>query len=899
MSIPKELPFEQVSAVALGQYPALLFSWFPNGTLVDGNKEFAIGDLAGTAGGKDGGSVKVNIRTGFWQEMNGGEPKGKDAISLYAWAFCGGDRTRACKEMGASLGVPGCHPPKGADVVPFPVKNPPRTPPKDDWQPCDPPDNAEPANTKGWDHVFIYRDRAGKLLRYVLRNDAKGNEPKLIRPLTYGTLKGKAGWHYKQPASPRCLYGLERLDNAPVILQEGELKTDQVQALLPGYACLSLTGGTGGRNHNDLAPLEGRVVILVPDNDAGGRDAMREIARQLRKLGAAVKLIDLTGQPDKWDLGDAVKEGWDAPKLEAFLKERAVDELPDPESGDDLEGEDPDAEWKEDGGERDKRSMAPIPLGYDKDVHYYLSPMKRQIVALTPGAHTAQTLCHLADLYGYWYRRDDLKTEKGKINWTEAAAQLMSLCSDVGVYQPDRARGRGAWMDRGRAVLNLGESLIVDGVYQDSLRLPNTWHVYEAAARLNQVVADPVRNAQAHKLLKMCELLRWERPISAVLAAGWIAVAPICGALHWRPSIWVTGGSSSGKTTFLRDIISPVLGGIAVPVQSKTTEAGLRQTLNTDARPVIFDEAEAEMLADKLRMQAVIDLVRQSSSEGGADIVKGTQSQTGAKRYRIRSCFLFSSINVALDHLADESRITVLDLYNPGPDEMDLDQKRWAELCAIMAETVADQMWCAGMVARSVRLMHVIRANAETFKLAVLEVMHSSRIGDQLGTLLAGAYSLTSDREITLGEARAYITKHDWNATTSADAAKDEQRLTSRLMQQRMKVDLGNKVIERTVSQVVEEAAKDTGTDGMADSVSRFYQTALKENGLKYEDGGVWVSNTHNTIKTWLKDSPWSSQWGRALKRLPGAKSSEPKTIAFGTYDKTKAVWVPLKALEG
>ena len=56
----------------------------------------------------------------------------------------------------------------------------------------------------------------------------------------------------------------------------------------------------------------------------------------------------------------------------------------------------------------------------------------------------------------------------------------------------------------------------------------------------------------------------------------------------------------------------------------------------------------------------------------------------------------------------------------------------------------------------------------------------------------------------TLDEARAYIARHDWNSATSADAAKDEERLTARLMQQRMKVDMGEgKVIERTVGEVM------------------------------------------------------------------------------------------------
>src|SRR4051812_10500435 len=101
MRVRKELPFKQVNELALGQYPDILFRWFPLGKLVDGNREFAIGDLSGTSGGKDGGSVKVKLKTGEWAEMNGGEPKGGDPVSLYAWAFFGGQKGAAPPPPGA------------------------------------------------------------------------------------------------------------------------------------------------------------------------------------------------------------------------------------------------------------------------------------------------------------------------------------------------------------------------------------------------------------------------------------------------------------------------------------------------------------------------------------------------------------------------------------------------------------------------------------------------------------------------------------------------------------------------------------------------------------------------------------------------------------------------------
>src|SRR3546814_8012987 len=85
--------------------------------------------------------------------------------------------------------------------------------------------------------------------------------------------------------------------------------------------------------------------------------------------------------------------------------------------------------------------------------------------------------------------------------------------------------------------------------------------------------------------------------------AGWIAIAVICGALNWRPHVWLTGSSGSGKSWLLDNVIRPLIGAIAVYCQSNSTEAGIRQTLATDARPVLFDEAESEDAKAQVRIQ--------------------------------------------------------------------------------------------------------------------------------------------------------------------------------------------------------------------------------------------------------------------------------------------------------
>ncbi len=940
MSVRKELPFKQVNDLALGQYPSILFRWFPNGKLVERDKEFAIGDLSGAPSHKKKGhgSVKVNVKTGEWAEMNGGDP-----ISLYGWAFCGGDMGRACKQLGAELGVPGCTPPRGAEIVPFKPKNPPRSPEKKpDWKSMvPPPDNVgRPSFKPGSSKIHEYRMPGHPdPVRYVARYDHPDGKKDFL-PYTYGTLGSETKWHPRHPNEPMCLYGLDNLaanPDAPVLVQEGEKKTDDVQgALGAGWACVGWSRGSNAVAQHDWAPPSSREIYV--SGDVGGEAAMFQAAEILHAIAGPVWTVDLSGFPKGWDLGNAatgemVKNGelvwksetgpWTGEEIEAFIRKHS--RLYEPASGDvdpepDL-GEpnhDDDSDWLKDPEEHATPIEGVIPLGHDNGIFYYLSRSSGQVHGLTPSKHVELELIALADPISYWERIPMFQNEKGGgWNHKKAATWMIHWCKQRGIFKPDRLRGRGAWLDEDRngnvrAVLHLGEMLIVDGVAQHSLKLEGSQFIYVKASQLGQIVAPPTRPADAHKLLKMCQLLRWEDRNSATLAAGFIVVSAICGALSWRPSIWITGGSNSGKTTFLKDIIAPILGrgtddGIALNVQSKTTEAGLRQALGSDARPVFFDEAEAEMINDKARMQSVIDLNRQSSSEGGAEIIKGTQNQSGAKRYRIRSSFMYSSINIILDHQADESRITVLGLYNPGAHEMERDRARWAELCALMAETVADPIWCAGMVARSVWLMKTIRKNAATFKLVIIEEMGNSRAGDQFGALLAGAYSLTSDREITLEEARKYLQRkdhdgklvNDFRSAASIDAPKDEERLTLRLFQQRIKIDLGDKVIERTVGEAMEEAAKDTGTNSLADVEARYYQAALKRCGLKVEGEGVWIANKHVVLTDWLKDTPWSTQWGRSLKRIPGAKTSEPKVIVFGKWDRSKAVWVPFSAFEG
>ncbi|HUN01057.1 MAG TPA: hypothetical protein PLI96_11320 [Halothiobacillus sp.] len=531
-----------------------------------------------------------------------------------------------------------------------------------------------------------------------------------------------------------------------------------------------------------------------------------------------------------------------------------------------------------------------VPLGHDHGTFYYLSRAAQQVFALTADKHSKNNLLALASL-SYW-EQSRFTNDKGAIKWDEAIDDLMMQCRRVGIYDTDRVRGRGAWLDNGRALLHLGNRIISNG--QDvGLTIEGSKFVYESSKPLSVIHAEPLSNIDAHWLIKISALLRWEKPVYAKLFAGWIALAPICGALAWRPSIWITGGPGSGKSWLREHIMGTCLGAVALAVQSKTSEAGIRQSLGSDARPVLFDEAEREDAHAAYRMQAVLDLVRQSSSEGGAEIVKGTGNQSGAKRYRIRSMFAFQSINVALLHQADLSRISVLGLreaVNKDP----LSQQRFADLEAVVAERLTPE-FSAGLIARSVALIDTIRANAETFARAIAAGHGTRRLGDQIGTLLAGAYSLHSTGLITPEQAAEFVAKEEWSDHTPDDDDKDEYRLLRTLLAHRVRVG----TLDMPVSRLIEAAQLYDAQEDLPNPTVA--ARVLSETGIKYghKDNlpGIYVSNNHNAIRSALKGTPWDTAWNRALKRIPGAEASD-KVVHFGFANKTRAVWIPMAILD-
>jgi putative DNA primase/helicase len=680
---------------------------------------------------------------------------------------------------------------------------------------------------------------------------------KKIRPLLWN---GSA-WAWKSPAKPRPLYWARRSAGAPVLIAEGEKAADAAAALFPDHAVCTWPGGTSNVQHADWQPLLGRTVTIWPDADDVGRKATAQLARILAGLRCTVQVVNPPDTvPQGWDLADALAEGWKplqaAKAVEKFA--RTVELPPEPEPA-------PNPPTATAAPEPvDIPTTAPfVCLGFNEGVYYYQPDSTGQVVSLSRSSHTGTNLLSLAPL-PYW---EALYPSKTGANWLAAASSLFVAQAAAGIFSADRIRGRGAWWDAGRSVLHLGDRLLIDGATQPITKAASSRFHYQRLASIDLPEAlAPLTDELGMEIIDIASRFHWEVPASGLLMAGWIALAPICGALQWRPHVWLSASAGSGKSAILDRFIGPLLESMALFPEGNTTEAYIRQQLRADAIPVVFDEAESNEKADRQRIQNILSLARVASSSGRGVIGKGGADGT-AQSYTIRSMFLLCSISTALKQGADQSRFAQLTLRNPSylpkPERI----AHWSALDADITRLCTAEMGHR-LLLRMVRQIPIIRDSVAVFRRAAAEQFDSQRQGDQYGTLLAGAWSLANSRPATIEDAYQLIDSNSWDAYREQTEA-DEERCLQHILQHQVRVegDRGS-AYNRTIWELVELAR---GTAASMEITMTAAEAHLGRIGLKIEGDRIVISNTAKGLRRILDGTAWADCYATVLSRLPGA----------------------------
>lgn len=768
--------------------------------------------------------------------------------------------------------------------------------------------------------VFTYRNRQGQLIGFTCRFDPP-NDRKQILPYTY---RADGKWKWKGFDKPRPLFGLEKLDanpDAPILLVEGEKAAEFAQLHLHRAVVLSWYGGVEGARHVDFSPIFGRkLVILWPDNDythvykqghpkegqvkpwfeQPGKAVMLEIANILKPHVSELKWVESPQDtPCGWDCAD---KQWIPNELRNYILGH-ISPVPQPEPPSTVLI--PDTPTQPPVMPPNAPNQAPeqiedFPftfLGFRKDgdtpKFCFYAGTSKTVISLSASAMGKQNLMLLAPL-NWW--EEHFPASKGARNPfdVDAAAQfLMGKSFQTGIFSESRIRGRGAWMDEGRTVLHSGDHLIVDG-HRTELSRFRTRYIYEQCQPMQMDIGRPIPTELSSKLIDMLQVINWERGVNAYLLAGWCVIAPVCGALPWRPNIWVTGAAGTGKTWVFKNVVRRLLGDTALAVQGRTTEPGIRALLGHDSLPVIFDEAEGEDQASQARMQSVLELMRGASSDGGV-LAQGSQGGGGAKTFRIRSMFAFASIGVQVKQQADRTRVTILSIKRrTGPDREIL----WAHLQSIYAQIINDE-FVSGLQARTISMLPVILANAEVFNKAAVAVLGEQRHGDQLGAMIAGAYSLRREGLVDYETALKFVESMDWNEERSLDASRDEYRLLNKIMEHQVEVELEYQKVKRQIGELCLIAASINHPLEDAVTATQASKTLLR-NGIKIDfravdDVRILISNSSNGIKSILEKTPWGGEnHNKILLRIDKAEPTEP--TKFGPTNH-RAVSIPMSVL--
>ena len=508
----------------------------------------------------------------------------------------------------------------------------------------------------------------------------------------------------------------------------------------------------------------------------------------------------------------------------------------------------------------DPGNDGPIPLGYLADGRFVFYDQKRHIIISETSNRLTQlaTLMNLAPV-AFWLDRFP-NFQDGQIvgvNSYLAADTLMQLCRGAGGFDTSRVRGRGVYLDGdGNTVINFGDLIPKDSKYIYVCHIPI------------DIATDGDDEFDAGGLLEFFHLFNWSNISSAYLLLGWAITAVICGVLEWRPHVFLAGAKNTGKTTLVF-ALKAILESVAIVLDGQSSEAGIRQNIGPDSRPVILDEFESDQ--DIKRMKTVIKLARSASSASG-QIAKGTP-EGRALVFNVSSSLLFAAINPVTVTAADSSRIVVLTL-----DKHD-DDKSTATAIAASLEALEGSApkWCALAINQIDNIRTSIKVLRRVFPPC------DSRHALNISTLLAAAWCALHQSKITEVEAEDLLFEHKQLIDDLAQAhdSDDSMDCLNALLEYRVDRDemLGT-ILARLKPENLDKDLRKTAA------------AKIEVHGIRVLEDGFLIPNTHRGIKDIYRGTLWEAGgWVSALPRLPGAKKESQKR--FSGNNRALATWVP------
>jgi energy-coupling factor transporter ATP-binding protein EcfA2 len=309
-----------------------------------------------------------------------------------------------------------------------------------------------------------------------------------------------------------------------------------------------------------------------------------------------------------------------------------------------------------------------VPLGHKNGLYFFISASGELRSIKAEALEAGRGVRAL--LSGYGVSTDawclgNFPLKDGGWSHREAGQWIIDQCNGKGVFDPSSAdlRSVGVWRDeKGNAIAHCGDQLVLsDGQVMTPAAFQGKCVMIGAAP-----IAPPV-NAfiDPHIIEKFRFELRalwgWKRDVDADIFLGWIGAASLGGFPEWRSHLYVYGSRGSGKSK-LMELAASLLGEFGGSVLNDATEAGLRQSRNNQARPILIDEFEPDQSArNGSKQDSMLALFRRMSGGGGGRVSRGGADHSAVSFRSLGAAYVTSINHIDLEP-QDRSRFVLIDL---------------------------------------------------------------------------------------------------------------------------------------------------------------------------------------------------------------------------------------------
>lgn len=512
-----------------------------------------------------------------------------------------------------------------------------------------------------------------------------------------------------------------------------------------------------------------------------------------------------------------------------------------------------------------------IPLGVDDGVYWFLDTLG-QLRALEFGQFGQKAINSLFMgrhhyLYWAWPRTNK---DGAIVSWRQekAAEDLMGACAHKGPWNAiERARGRGAWqLATGKLALHCGTQLFRDGKPTSLGELEGNVYMTRPPILHPWSKAITSANGPGTYLYPLLSTWNWSRPIiDPMLFIGWLGAAFVGGALLFRPAIYMTGDTATGKST-LQQLMKMIFGNALIK-SGDTTAAGIYQLLKSDALPVAVDELEGK--ADFRRTKAIIELARLAAS--GDLMLRGGEAHKGTQ-FNARSCFAFSSINTPPLEPQDLNRMGLLQLNElpAGSISPNLDERKLHN----MGRMILRRMMDGWEKFPGINLL---------YREALAKAGHKGRGQDAIGTLLTCADIVMGNDAaalrvpiLSLDPTSKFWTKHlDITKMVEYENSEKNWRLALNHMLS-TQIDAWKGGGQQTMGEVLEKLFAGRMDFDEARALAQKTGLTLHKATTGHQKASLFVPNNNPLLYKLFQGSKWQGDlgagvWSGALRQAPAA----------------------------